>query len=568
MLGAAAGVSLLTGGVADAIVIAGVVGLNAAIGYGTESSSEQILFSLRKLVRPSAIVIREGVEQRVGAEEIVPGDLLSLKPGTYVSADARVIEANYLSVDESTLTGESLPVHKVTQALPQKNLPLGDRRNLMYMGTLVTGGEGSAVVFATGRFTEIGKVQSLIGETQSPATPMERQLDEMGRQLAWLSLGLCGLFFCIGMIRGHGFLQMMKTAISLAVAAVPEGLPTVATTTLALGINRMHQQKVLVRRLNAIETLGCIQTICLDKTGTLTENRMTVEALYAGEKWIEVKNGKCTLNGKVLDPAKREELIRLFHVAILCCEVDIRKEGNAFILHGSSTETAMLNLSISCGIDILDVRERYPLLSLRHRSENRIFMSSLHQHEEQRISLMVKGNPSEVLPLCRWYLKNGKRVELGEEAISRIQTSNEQMAGNALRVLGLAYGVFPRTDDPSQIVEQDMIWLGLIGMADPLRKGVKTFIHQFHEAGIETVMVTGDQSSTAYAIAKELNLSEGKQLQILESTQLSTMAPEIVEALSGKVQVFSRVSPSRQTANRSIPSAGRQDCGHDRRWHQ
>lgn len=543
MLGVAAGVSILTGGIADAAFIGGVVALNAAIGYATESSSEQILFSLRRLVRPMGVVIREGKNKEVGAEEIVPGDLLTLKPGTYVSADSRVVQASRLSVDESVLTGESMPVNKVTYALPQKDFPLGDRRNMVYMGTLITGGEGLAVVIATGRFTEIGKIQSLMGETQSPETPMERQLDDMGRQLVLLSIGLCGLFFAIGFIRGHGLLPLLKSSISLAVAAVPEGLPTVATTTLALGINRMRQKNVLVRRLNAIETLGCIQTICLDKTGTLTENRMTVTTIYAGGKSIQVSEGRCFLDGKCRDPVESEELIRLCHISVLCSEVEVRREGNAYILHGSSTETALLNLSVACGIDIIEIRKRHPLLALHHRSENRNIMSSLHQNRAKSTILFVKGNPAEVLPLCRWYLYKGKPTKLTEEIIVDIQGHNEQMAGNALRVLGLAYADSPPTDSPS-LMEKDLIWVGLIGMTDPIRKGVKDLIQQFHRAGIDTAMVTGDQSSTAYAIAKELCLNNDKPLQILESTQLSAMPPEIIEAISGKVQVFARVSPS------------------------
>jgi P-type Ca2+ transporter type 2C len=543
MLGVAAGISFLTGGLADAAFIGGVVGLNAAIGYATESSSEQILFSLRKLVRPLSVVIREGCPQEIGAEEVVPGDLITLKPGSYVSADARVVAANRLTVDESVLTGESLAVHKVAHALSQKDLPLGDRRNMVYMGTLVTGGEGRAVAIATGRFTEIGKIQALVGETESPETPMERQLGDMGRQLVMLSLGLCGLFFVIGVVRGQGLLPMMKSAISLAVAAVPEGLPTVATTTLALGINRMRRQNVLVRRLSAIETLGCIQTICLDKTGTLTENRMTVAAIYAGGESMQVHEGRCMRDNHILDPSNCGELWPLLQIAVLCNDVEISREGKAYILRGSSTETALLNLSIACGVDLIEVRAHFPRLALHHRSEKRNVMSSLHRNPIGGRALFVKGNPAEVLPMCRWYLREGKPCELTEEVRFTIQAHNEGMAGQALRILGLAYGDVS-VQDPSSVIEQDLIWVGLVGMADPIREGVKDLIRQFHHAGIETVMVTGDQSSTAYAIAKELGLNRAEPLQILESTQLSAMAPEVVEALSEKVQVFARVSPS------------------------
>ena len=301
LLGAAAGLSIVTGGIADALVILGVVAINGAIGYITESQSEKTIHSLKSLVRPSALIIREGSLREIGAEDIVPGDIIVLRPGSYVAADARLIEAHHLSIDESALTGESMPVIKRVQKLQthdselQTDIPLADRLNMVYMGTLVTGGQGLAVVIATGRFTEIGKIQTLVGEARTPETPMERQLNRMGTQLVLISGAVCGVVFIIGILRGYGFIQMLKTSISLAVAAVPEGLPTVATTTLALGIRNMKRHNVLIRHLDAVETLGSVQTICLDKTGTITLNRMTVVSLYAGMRRIKVSDGKFVL---------------------------------------------------------------------------------------------------------------------------------------------------------------------------------------------------------------------------------------------------------------------------------
>ncbi|MCX7596145.1 MAG: HAD-IC family P-type ATPase, partial [Fischerella sp.] len=276
LLGIAAAVSVVTGGLIDALVILGVVGLNAAIGYTTESQSERIIHSLGSHQETSTWVIRDGKQIEIPIEDVVIGDILVLKTGSYIAADARLLEAENLSIDESALTGESIPVSKATTTLTGENIPLADRTNMVYKGTLVTGGQGLAVVVATAKFTEMGKIQQLVGEATATETPLARQLDEVGSQLVAIGMGICGLVFGIGVLRGYGLLQMLQSSISLAVAAVPEGLPTIATTTLALGIQDMRKRNVLVRSLGAVEALGSVQTICLDKTGTITENRMSV----------------------------------------------------------------------------------------------------------------------------------------------------------------------------------------------------------------------------------------------------------------------------------------------------
>jgi Ca2+-transporting ATPase len=260
LLGVAAGISVATGGLADALVILSVVAINATIGYMTESQAERTIHSLKSLVRPQATVVRDGILQELGADEIVPGDLLLLRPGSYVAADARLVQASHLSVDESALTGESLPVQKAVDVLSAADIPLADRVNMVYMGTLVTGGQGIAVVTATGSFTEIGKIQTLVGEARPPETPMERQLTIIGNKIVLIGGVVCGIVFLVGLLRGYGFLQMLRMSISLAVAAVPEGLPAVATTTLALGIQRMRRRNVLIRHLDAVESLGAVQT--------------------------------------------------------------------------------------------------------------------------------------------------------------------------------------------------------------------------------------------------------------------------------------------------------------------
>ncbi len=288
LLGGAAGLSIVTGGILDAVLILGVVVGNAILAYKTESAAETTIQSLKNLVRPTAQVIREGELHEIAVEEVVPGDILALKPGTYVAADCRLIEADRLSLDEAALTGESLPVVKSAGLLETENLPLADRVNMVYRGTMVTGGQGMAVVVATGPFTELGKLQALVEEAETPETPLEKQLDRVGNELVLLGCGVCGLVGGVGILRGFALLQMAHTAISLAAAAVPEGLPTVATTTLAMGVKNMEKHKVLIRRLEAVETLGSLQTICMDKTGTITKNEMTVVRIFAGMKEINL----------------------------------------------------------------------------------------------------------------------------------------------------------------------------------------------------------------------------------------------------------------------------------------
>ncbi|WDT79328.1 MAG: HAD-IC family P-type ATPase [Candidatus Manganitrophus sp.] len=533
LLGAAAGLSFITGGIVDGLVIFGVIAINATIGFVTETQAEETIHSLKSLVRPSALVIREGKAKEIRGEEVVPGDILILRPGSYVAADSRLIEADRLSVDESTLTGESLPMVKRASTLsgdPSVEIPLADRVNMVYMGTLVTGGQGIAVVIATGRYTEVGHIQLLVGEAQSPDTPMERQLDRMGTQLVLIGGAVCGVVFVIGLLQGIGFVEMLKTAISLAVAAVPEGLPTIATTTLALGIKNMRQHHVLIRHLNAVETLGSVQTICLDKTGTITHNRMSVVAIHTGMRRIHVAEGRFLAGKERINPNDCDELLRLLHVSVLCSETEISRKGKqGYHLQGSPTENALVHAAIGADVEVLRLREKYPMVKLSHRAENRNFMSTVHHAEPEGRLVAVKGSPLEVLALCQWYVKDGKKLPLTEVERLEIEIANERMAGDALRVLGAAYTQLDSEEaaDPMK----GLIWLGLIGMADPIRDGMAGLIETFHRAGIDTAMITGDQSATAYAIGKDLILSGGEQLQILDSSQLTAMEPELLAAL-------------------------------------
>jgi len=545
LLGAAAGVSLVTGGFLDAVIIMGVVMANAAIGYVTESEAEKTIESLKHAVHPSAEVLREGKVEKIPVEDVVIGDLLLLKPGAYVAADSRVLQAANLSIDESSLTGESMPVFKKPRPLRLETLPIADRTNMVFRGTLVTGGEGVAVVVSTGGHTEIGQLQMLLDATSRPETPMERQLRVIGNQLVIASSVICGVVFFIGFVRGYGFVQMLRMGISLAAAAVPEGLPAAATINFAIGIRKMRQHNVLVRHLQAIETLGAIQTVCLDKTGTITENRMTVVSFLVNVQRVEVtERSFATPEGPLLHPLDNNEIHHLASVCTLCNETLITAtDVNAdYELSGSPTENALIHFAIRTGIDVVALRNDYPLLKVNHRAENRLYMSTLHSSPDGGRLLAVKGSPAGVLELCRWQFRDGQRIVLTEEERLRIETENERMAGEALRMLGVACAL--SRDGGMEDLESELTWVGLVGMADPIREGVLELIQAFHGAGMETVMITGDQSPTAYAVAKKLNLSRNDHLAILDSMEFTSVRPDVMEALVQKVHVFSRVTPA------------------------
>lgn len=544
LLGVAAGVSVFTGGLIDALVILGVVGLNAAIGYTTESQSERIIHSLGSHQETSTWVIRDGKQLEIPTEDVVIGDILVLKTGGYIAADARLLEAENLSVDESALTGESIPVTKSTTPLKGEDIPLADRKNMVYKGTLVTGGQGLAVVVATAKFTEMGKIQQLVGKATTTETPLTRQLNQVGSQLVAIGMGICGLVFGIGVLRGYGLLQMLQSSISLAVAAVPEGLPTIATTTLALGIQDMRQRNVLVRSLSAVEALGSVQTICLDKTGTITENRMCVVEVHIDSQQIVVSDGEFIANSENINPYGCDQLLKLIHVSVLCNESEVNQDQDGeYSIKGSATENALIYMAIAAGVNVTQLRQKYKLLHTNLRSENRNIMSTVHITENNQKLVAVKGSPGEVAQICKFWFKDGEITTLTEEDRRSLEIENDQMAGKALRVLGVAYTHIDASHNGNNY-EQDLTWLGLVGMADPIRKGVKELIADFHEAGIDTVMITGDQSPTAYAIAKELELSRESQLEILDSTDLNNLTPEALTALADKVDVFARISPS------------------------
>ncbi len=545
LLGAAAVVSIASGGLLDAAVILGVVAINAAVGYVTESKVERIISSLHDLAIPMAFVKRDGKDAVIPAADLVPGDIVILKPGYDVPADGRVIEARGLTVNESALTGESLPVTKLADAIHEGDSPIADRTNMVYAGTVVTEGSGVVVIAETGRKTELGRVRALVAAAAAPPTPLERQLDTLGRQLVAVSLGLCGVAFGLGLLRGVPVLEMFRTAISLAVAAVPEGLPAVATTTLALGMRRMFERQMVVRRLAAVEGLGATTVICVDKTGTVTENRMTVGMWHAGGRdWAPPmpaasSNGTwAATSGAELDPA----LERAVAIAALCNEADLDWSGDRVCgSSGSATESALLVAALELGLDYRALRRQFPLLTVRPREEGENWMATIHETSGDRQVVMIKGAPEEVLRRSTRLLTGPTIEPLTADIGPEILGANARMADRGMRVLGLAFGEIEPDTEPAY---GELVWVGLVGLIDPVRAGVPEAIAACRRAGIRTVIITGDQSRTAAAVGRQLDLVRDGRVRVLEASRLVQISGDVLKGLAREVDVFARVSPT------------------------
>lgn len=546
LLGASALASLLTGGLADAVVIMGVVLINAAIGYKTESETEREIAALNVAMPHQAVVLRNASLCRIDARDVVAGDILVLTAGAYVVADARLIESEHLSTDESVLTGESSPAQKQPDRVGNAAVALADRACMVYTGTTVVSGTGLAVVVAVGTMTEMGVIQTLVAATRPPATPMQRQLERFGSQTVRLAGALCALVFALGLLRGQGLLAMFRSAISLAVAAVPEGLPAVATTTLALGIRRMRQNGVLVRRLDAIETLGAVHTICFDKTGTLTANRMRVLAVHVAMERATVVDGALYAAHGRIAPHEHEGLLRLLHVAALCNDAELGSAGATCVSRGSSTEVALVEFAIAAGVQVDALRARYPRLEVTYRAPSRSYMTTLHRFvaedsgARQRANLLaVKGNPAEVLALCAEHECAAGRMPLTEADRHAILAVNEEMGGESLRMLGFACATGTDTQSPPH---RGLCWLGMLGLADPVRNGAQALIALLDRAGIRTVMITGDQAVTATAIGKTLRIAGDGSPAVVDAQHIADLEDADFARLAQQADIFARVS--------------------------
>ena len=529
LLGGAAVLSVITGAVVDAAVILAVVGLNAAIGYVTERRVERILTSLQRAGTPQALTIRDGQEVTVDGSALVPGDVVLLNAGHEVLADLRVVAADGLAIDESSLTGESVPTRKSAAAPCGIAVPLGDRLTMAYAGTTVVEGSGVGVVVETGARTELGAIRTLVAESVMPQTPLERQLDGAGRRLVAVALGFCGGALALGILRGVPMLEMVRVAVSLAVAAVPEGLPTVATTTLALGTHRMLKHRTLVRRLAAVEALGATTVICADKTGTITENRMTIAGWH-----LAGKDYPPPVNGAAVDAM----LARALSVGVLCSEAELDEQTGEVI--GSSTEGALVLAARNAGIDYRELRARYPLVDLRPRLNGDHWMGTTHADGLRRL-VLVKGAPEHVLARSTRWLDGSAEQPLDASVARLIATRSARIAARGLRVLGLAYRESTASEDVSY---EELVWIGLVAFTDPVRPGAREAIAACREAGIRTVILTGDHAETAAAVGRELGLGRHGNVHVVEACALAGLDADALRRLVPDVDVFARVSPA------------------------
>jgi P-type Ca2+ transporter type 2C len=559
LLAAAAVLSLATGGLVDAAVIVGVVALNASIGFITQNQTERTIGSLRLPRQRVTPLRRDGGLALLAPDQIVPGDIMVLRPGMVVPADARIIATDGLSIDESMLTGESAPVRKSAEAVAA-DCHLAERTSMGYSGTVVVGGSGLGLAVATGVATEAGRIQQLVGEAKAPETPLQSRLRALGGQLVLFSAGICALVFLLGLLRGRGVLAMLKSSIALAVAAIPEGLPTVATTVLALGVEQMRRQHVLVRRLDAIETLAAVDVVALDKTGTLTENRMAAAAVVSAEERWARDDGAA--NGAPIG-SPGPEIAALLEIAALCNEASVAWVDPDWSIDGSATETALIRLAIDAAIDVPALRRRFLLESTEYRSDERQYMITAHRNAEGRRMLAVKGNPEQVLSLCGSEMRGGRSVRLTPARRAAILAQNHRLGEEGLRVLGFGRWEPGRAGrravaSGEEEAPRRFTWLGLIGLSDPLRPGMEKLLRRFERAGIRVMMMTGDQRVTAAALARRLKFENGGAGRVVDSVALNHLDETSAAALVERSAIFARVTPAEKLRIvRLLQGAGR-----------
>jgi len=539
LLMGSAGISFVTAAAVEGGVILSLIAANAFIGYRTEMAAERAASLLENTSLSTVSVLRRKVLEKIAPEFLVPGDLVWLKEGMSVPADARLIETQGLTLDESALTGESLPVVKSAKALRTGVSAIADRNNMVYRGTLVTGGSGFAVVVNTGARTELGRIQNLVNNTKNSETPLQRQTNQLTNVLIYASLAMGAGMVGISMLYGFGFVETLQLSLSMTIAAIPEGLPVLVTITLAQSANKMRKRNVLVRNLDAIETLGATQIICLDKTGTLTQNLMSVVSLFVGMQEWDWKNDLTRIISDLNLPSN-EDLLRLLHVSVLCNDTVINTQlGPHPKLKVSPTEKSLVEMALNAELDVVRLRANNPLIKTDYRTEDKSYMRTVHEGQNGVRLVAVKGSPEQVLKLCTKQIKAGKKVLLTKAARKAILEQNEKMGLSALRVLGMAYS--ESKDDES---EAELVWLGLVGMKDVERVGARDLIRSLHEAGIKPVMITGDQSATACALAHSLGFAPDGKLEVCDFGDLKLMSDEELEKHSLRAHVFSRVAPS------------------------
>ena len=517
-------------GITDTIIILIVVIVNAIIGVTQESKAEKSLEALQKLTDHASKVIRNGEIIVIPAKELVPGDVVALDTGDYIPADLRIIEAINLKSQEASLTGESVPVEKTTNVISEKEIGIGDRTNILFSSSLVTYGRGKGIVVETGMTTEVGKIAGMINNTEKQETPLQQKLNKLGKTLGISALVICIFIFIVGLVQGKEPIHMFMTAVSLAVAAIPEGLVAVSTIVLAIGVQKMVKRNAIVKRLPAVETLGSSTVICSDKTGTLTQNKMTVEKIFINSETKDVEKYKGNIN---------EDVEKLIYANMLCNDTKISKDGE---LTGDPTETALVDMAFKLDFDP-SIYDRTPRIEEIPFDSDRKLMTTVNEVNGKYI-VYTKGGVDELLSNCNSYLSNGEVKKNLNEYIETIKQENESMAKEALRVLACAYKEidYKPTKEDIDNLEKDLIFVGMVGMIDPPREEAKKAVEKCKTAGIKTVMITGDHKITATAIAKKLGILENED-EAITGLELEKMSDEELEKNVRHYSVYARVSP-------------------------
>lgn len=548
-------VSMLLGEYIDAMVIIAIVILNAALGVIQEARAEKALAALKKMGSPQARVIRDGNLRKIPVPQLVPGDLVVIEAGDYVPADIRLTESVNLKIEEASLSGESVAVEKRAKARYQEQVPLGDRKNMAYMSTLVTYGRGKGLVVATGMRTEIGLIAELITTMESEQTPLQERLEKLGKLLGIACLVICGVVFVAGVVRGEPLLEMFMTAVSLAVAAIPEGLPAVVTIVLAIGMQRMSKNQAIIRKLPAVETLGCATVICSDKTGTLTQNQMTVTRLYSNGKVIEVTGEGYNPRGEFRTAGKINHLHTdydlLLTIGAICNDATLsQKEGKGhqnsrWQIIGDPTEGALVVAAAKAGLWQKDLAKQYPRIGEIPFDSARKRMTTIHSLRGKRENwACVKGAPEEILDRSAKIWLNGQAIPLTGKMREEVRQQNSAFAQRALRVLACAYRVLPSypVNLVPEEIERDLVFVGLIGMIDPPRSEILDAVLECKRAGIRPVMITGDYADTARAIAREIGILR-EQGEVVTGSEVARLSEEQLSKRVENIDVFARVSP-------------------------
>lgn len=516
-------------GITDTIIILIVVIINAIIGVVQENKAEKSLEALQKMSSHVAKVIRDGKLSVVPSKDLVPGDIVILETGDFIPADLRIIEAINLKSQEAAMTGESVPVDKSEDTI-DGDVELGDRKNILFSSSLITYGRGKGIVVGTGMNTEVGKIAKMIDETDESQTPLQVKLNNLGKTLGIVALLLCTIIFVVGLLYGKEPIHMFMTAVSLAVAAIPEGLAAVSTIVLAIGVQRMVKKNAIVKKLPAVETLGCASVICSDKTGTLTQNKMTVKKLFVNSRLQNIDEIKDT----------SDELDKLVKAGMLCNDTKIVEDGK---LTGDPTETALVDMGFVLGYEG-QILENFPREFEIPFDSDRKLMTTVHKNEEGQYIVYTKGGVDELLKCCNKYSENGEIKSDLEAYQPLILSTNKSMAEKALRVLAFGYKIInhPLSKDDIDHLESDLIYVGMCGMIDPPREEVKTAVQKCVSAGIKTVMITGDHKITATAIAKELGILKDEK-EAITGSDLEKMSDEELKNKVRNISVYARVSP-------------------------